>query len=238
VRRIPLGRRSVRPTAGTGGRSGRRQVSVIVAGEVLRSCSRPRRHHDNSIVSWRRRSVASGLVPSINRPGGNITGVYHLPRGSRRSGWDCCTKWFPGATIAVLVNPNYSEAENQLREVRSGGPLGRPTRCRACQHGSDSMPRSRPSSNSGLGAPGLCIPILQHRREHLFVLAARPLRYRDDLIRMGRDFAAAGGLVSYGTKPWPTPIVRPASTPTGFSRRQTRRPADRAVDQVRVRDQP
>jgi len=40
--------------------------------------------------------VASGLVPSLNRPGGNLTGSINSRTGWRRSGSDCCTKWFPG----------------------------------------------------------------------------------------------------------------------------------------------
>ena len=39
--------------------------------------------------------VTSGLVPSLNRPGGNLTGSINSRTGWRRSGSDCCTKWLP-----------------------------------------------------------------------------------------------------------------------------------------------
>jgi putative tryptophan/tyrosine transport system substrate-binding protein len=36
--------------------------------------------------------VALGLVASLHHPGGNVTGIYFSPRGSKESGWACCTK--------------------------------------------------------------------------------------------------------------------------------------------------
>ena len=50
--------------------------------------------------------VRLGLVASLNRPGGNVTGVTQLNVEVRRSGWSCCTSLCPEATaLALLVNP-------------------------------------------------------------------------------------------------------------------------------------
>jgi putative ABC transport system substrate-binding protein len=62
--------------------------------------------------------VTSGLVPSLNRPGGNVTGVYQFSNGLEAKRLGLLHEMVPKATtIAVLVNPNYSGAEDQLRDV-------------------------------------------------------------------------------------------------------------------------
>jgi putative ABC transport system substrate-binding protein len=40
--------------------------------------------------------VASGLVASLNRPGGNATGVYMLTSALNASAWSCCMRWCRG----------------------------------------------------------------------------------------------------------------------------------------------
>jgi putative tryptophan/tyrosine transport system substrate-binding protein len=65
-------------------------------------------------------------VASLNRPGANITGVYHFANGLEAKRLGLLHEMVPkAATIAVLVNSNFSEAESQLREVQEAAvPLG------------------------------------------------------------------------------------------------------------------
>ena len=94
--------------------------------------------------------VASGLVPSLNRPGGNLTGVYQFANGLEAKRLGLLHEMVPRATIiAVLVNPNFLGAEDQLREVQEAAAslampaafsrARNPPTCRSC---------SRPSSSS------------------------------------------------------------------------------------------
>src|SRR5258707_4887887 len=63
--------------------------------------------------------VKIGLVASINRPGGNVTGVHQLTAGLEAKRFGLLHELVPGATtIAVLVNPNYPDAEAQIKEVQ------------------------------------------------------------------------------------------------------------------------
>jgi putative tryptophan/tyrosine transport system substrate-binding protein len=63
--------------------------------------------------------VASGLVPNLNRPSGNLTGIYQFSGGLEAKRLGLLHEMVPKATIiGVLVNPNYSGAEDQLREVQ------------------------------------------------------------------------------------------------------------------------
>src|SRR3954452_17507787 len=63
--------------------------------------------------------VKIGLVASINRPGGNVTGIYQLTAGLEAKRIGLLHELVPSATtIAVLVNPDYSDAEAQIKEVQ------------------------------------------------------------------------------------------------------------------------
>jgi putative ABC transport system substrate-binding protein len=63
--------------------------------------------------------VAAGLVVSLNRPGGNATGVnnYLSDLGAKRL--ELLRELVPNASaIGVLVNPNYPDVESQLKDVQ------------------------------------------------------------------------------------------------------------------------
>jgi putative tryptophan/tyrosine transport system substrate-binding protein len=65
--------------------------------------------------------VTTGLVASLNRPGGNMTGVYLLTLEAKRLG--LLHELVPRATtIAALMNDNYPPAETQLRDLREAAP--------------------------------------------------------------------------------------------------------------------
>src|SRR6516162_2119600 len=58
--------------------------------------------------------VGLGLVASLNRPGGNITGVWQYSSGLEAKRLGLLNE----TSIAVLNNPNFADAENQLRDVQ------------------------------------------------------------------------------------------------------------------------
>ena len=62
--------------------------------------------------------VKVGLVSSISRPGGNVTGIYQLTTGLEAKRLALLHELVPNVTImAVLVNPDYPDAETQIKEI-------------------------------------------------------------------------------------------------------------------------
>ena len=143
--------------------------------------------------------VASGLVPSLNRPGGNLTGVYQFANGLEAKRLGLLHEMVPKATtIAVLVNPNYSGFENQLREVQeAAASLGVQLVIVRANVESDFDAAFSTLVQQRATALLVCAsPFFNIRRQQLVVLAAR---HTLPAIYEWREFAAAGGLMSYGT---------------------------------------
>jgi len=143
--------------------------------------------------------VGLGVVASLNRPGGNITGVYQFTSGLEAKRLGLLHEMIPKATpIAVLVNPNFADAENQLRDVEEAAArlevqlvIVRANAESDFDAAFSTLVRQR------AGALLVCSsPFFNGRREQLVVLAAR---HAVPAIFEWRDFAAAGGLMSYGT---------------------------------------
>jgi putative ABC transport system substrate-binding protein len=143
--------------------------------------------------------VELGLVASLNRPGGNMTGVYQFTTGLEAKRLGLLHELFPKATtIAVLVNPNYAGAENQLRDVHeAAGRLG--VQLVVLRANTETEFTSAFADFSQQRADSLLVsgsPFFNSRREQLVALAARHVV---PAIYERRDFSAAGGLMSYGT---------------------------------------
>jgi putative tryptophan/tyrosine transport system substrate-binding protein len=143
--------------------------------------------------------VALGLVRSLNRPGGNITGIYFFTQGLEAKRLGLLREMVPTATtMAVLINSNYSPAENQLRDVEEAAArLGVQLLVLRANAESDFDPVFATLIQQRAGALLVCAsPFFFSWRQQLVVLAARlavPAIYE------WREFAAAGGLMSYGT---------------------------------------
>src|SRR5215475_12935566 len=61
--------------------------------------------------------VKGGIVQSLNRPGGNVTGVYQFAAAMDGKRLGMLHEIVPSARdIGVLVNPTYAEVETQLKE--------------------------------------------------------------------------------------------------------------------------
>jgi len=142
--------------------------------------------------------VRDGLVASINRPGGNITGVMFLVTelGSKRL--DLLRQLVPTATlIAMLVNPGSVDTEAERRDVQAAAQrLGQ--QLIILDASSDRDIETSFATFVQRGAGALIVgagAFLFSNRERLVALAAR---YALPAIYADPEDAVAGALMSYG----------------------------------------
>jgi putative tryptophan/tyrosine transport system substrate-binding protein len=143
--------------------------------------------------------VQDGLVASLNRPGGNLTGVYMFASGLEAKRLGLLHEMVPKAmTIAVLINPNFADAENQVRDVQAAADrLGVQLVVVRANAQSDFDAAFATLVQQRAGALQVCAsPFFYAERRQLVVLAAH---HALPAIYEWRDFAVAGGLMSYGT---------------------------------------
>jgi putative ABC transport system substrate-binding protein len=143
--------------------------------------------------------VALGLVGSLNRPGGNVTGIYFFTQGLEGKRLGLLHEMVPKATmIAVLVNSDYSPSKSQLQDVQEAAArLGVQVLALRANTEADLDAVFVDLVRQRAGALLVCAsPFFFGRRQQLVVLAAR---HAVPAIYEWREFAAAGGLMSYGT---------------------------------------
>jgi putative ABC transport system substrate-binding protein len=143
--------------------------------------------------------IKLGLVASLNRPGGNVTGISNLllELGSKQLG--LLRELVPAVTaITILVNPNFAGTESQLRDVEGAARTLR-VQLNTLRAGTDHEIETAFATIAQQGAGALVVgvdPSFLDRRDHIIALAAR---YAIPTIYPLRHFAVAGGLMSYGT---------------------------------------
>jgi putative ABC transport system substrate-binding protein len=143
--------------------------------------------------------VKFGLVASLNRPGGNLTGAHVLTIELEGKRLELLSELVPAsAPIAVLINPQGEHAETQAKDLQAGAPrIGRQV---LILHASSA--RDIESAFMTLierRATGLLVtadPFFDSRREQLIGLAAR---HAIPAIYAWREYALAGGLMTYGS---------------------------------------
>jgi putative tryptophan/tyrosine transport system substrate-binding protein len=143
--------------------------------------------------------VQVGLVPSFNKPGGNLTGVYQLTTGLESKRLGLLHEMVPKVdVIGVLVNPNYGVIDVQLHDVQEAADrLGLQLVIVRANVESEFEPALSTITARRAGALLVCAsPFFYSRRQQLVVLT---IRYGLPAIFEWRDFATAGGLMSYGT---------------------------------------
>ena len=178
----------------------RRQVVVIVAtGATPSALAASAVTATIPIVFASGDPVKDGLVASFNRPGGNATGVSLFANELAPKRLELLRELVPNAAaIAVLVDANSTDAEIQLKEVQAAAhAVGQ--QIYALNAGSEREFDTAFASPVLQQAGALLVagsPFFTSRRDQLVTLAAR---YAVPAIYEWREFATAGGLMSYGT---------------------------------------
>ena len=142
--------------------------------------------------------VATGLVASLARPGGNITGFSNMSGALTPKRLELLSELVPQAkTVALLINPNAANIEPMVRDVQDAARAKR-LQLRLLKASTESEIDAAFTSLMQLPAGALVVDsdaFFNSRREQLVALAAR---YAIPAIYEWREFAAAGGLMSYG----------------------------------------
>jgi putative ABC transport system substrate-binding protein len=142
--------------------------------------------------------VKAGLVESLNRPGGNITGVNFIVSELIPKRLELLHELAPkAATLGALVNPSYPDVELQRRELHEAAAT-KALQIRIASAGIEQDFDPAIASLKQQGSDMLFIandPFFLGYRDLIVRLAAR---YRLPASFQGREFVEAGGLLSYG----------------------------------------
>jgi ABC-type uncharacterized transport system substrate-binding protein len=174
----------------------RLKVDVIVALYVPPSLAAKQATREIPIVVVVGDPVETGIVPSLARPGGNITGVSIMAAASNGKSVELFRDMLPSVrrvgVLAHAANPVFAKA--MLDEVqRAGGPTGTEIHPVVMAHGPDDLENAFAA-------------LVRERADALVVqgsLAIKPvtdmaLKYRLPAASTARAFAEIGGLMSFG----------------------------------------
>jgi putative ABC transport system substrate-binding protein len=145
--------------------------------------------------------VKAGLAASYNRPGGNATGINILTQTLDPKRLGLLHELVPqAATIGFLVDPNFPPAEDQSKdEQKAARAIGLHIHVLRAKTDHEIEAAFETVAHQRIGALAVAAsPFFDTRRDTLVALAARhavPTMYHF------REFAAAGGLMSYGNDP-------------------------------------
>jgi putative ABC transport system substrate-binding protein len=177
-----------------------RQVAVIAAtgGGLSAAAARAATTTIPIVFASGTDPVQKGLVASLNRPGGNVTGVFVLLSAMEGKRLGLLREMVPTATlIAVLLNPANPTFDSQLNDIQEAArSIGQQLHIlnASSEHEIDAAfatAAQLPARAMLVGAD----PVFVSWRDRLIALAAR---YAIPAIFELREFAAAGGLMSYG----------------------------------------
>jgi putative ABC transport system substrate-binding protein len=140
-----------------------------------------------------------GLVASLNRPGGNVTGISFLVNLTMTKQLELLSELAPSArVIGLLVNPNNPYSEPNTAEAQiAAGTLGKTLVVVIADTDRTLEIAFAAFVREKVGAVVVAAdPVLLARREQIVALAAL---HRLAAIYSFREFAALGGLMSYGS---------------------------------------
>jgi ABC-type uncharacterized transport system substrate-binding protein len=181
----------------------RRQVSVIATGSSTSAALAAKNATTNIPIVFLTGAdpIQLRLVASLNRPGGNLTGITTLNVEIAPKRLEVLRELLPTAVaLAMLVNPinNRVMVETDLRQAQTAArSLGLQT-IEVLQASSDSDLEQAFSTLAEQRAGGLVISPDTFFSSKSIQLAGLALRYAMPAVSPYREFVMAGGLMSYG----------------------------------------
>jgi putative ABC transport system substrate-binding protein len=179
----------------------RRQVAVIATASVPEALAAKAATTMIPIVfTIEGDPIAAGLVATLDRPGGNVTGVAisKMPVGPKRL--ELLHQVIPTAsTFALLVNPTNPAAEAQVRDAQAAARSLR-LQLHVLKASVDGEIDAAFAALPGLQAGGLVIGSDQFFDSWSLKIAVLALQRSVPAIYQHRAFTAGGGLISYGAR--------------------------------------
>ncbi|MFZ0238590.1 MAG: ABC transporter substrate-binding protein [Xanthobacteraceae bacterium] len=142
--------------------------------------------------------VSIGLVDSINRPGGNVTGMSLMSSALESKRLELLSELMPkGTKIAILVNPDYPDIDFQLGSVETAASnIGQTIHVLNARTERELSTAFMAVVEQRAGAVLVAAdPFFNRARDQIVALAAR---FEVPAIYESREFVVAGGLISYG----------------------------------------
>jgi ABC-type uncharacterized transport system substrate-binding protein len=142
--------------------------------------------------------IKAGLVASFNRPGGNVTGYTLLTSEMESKRVGLLSDLLPGMRhLGALLNPNFPPATRQLQDIEEAvGTIGKTLFVARAGNDLELDAALAPLIQQGVGAVLVAAdPYFDTRRNRIIAFAAQN---RLPAIYQFREFAVAGGLISYG----------------------------------------
>jgi putative ABC transport system substrate-binding protein len=175
-----------------------RPVSVLVANGPSAAAAKAATTTIPIVFTTGADPVEAGLVASLNRPGGNITGVTTLNMAMGAKRLELLHQLVPNATIvAMLVNPTDRSADSSSRDAQAAANiLGLQLHIlhASTERDFDDVFESLAQLRAAALVIGSDAFLISHSEQ----LGALAIRHGVPTISPYHDFAAAGGLVSYG----------------------------------------
>jgi putative tryptophan/tyrosine transport system substrate-binding protein len=177
-----------------------RQVGVLVAiGPPTALAAKPAATKVPVVFTTGDDPVAVGLVDNLNRPSGNITGIYIFTSVLESKRLELLHQMVPKAKlIGLLANPNNTRAQSQVTDAQEAARrLGLELHVRNAANPTEIEPAIASFAERSIGAMLVgADPFFFNMRDRIITLAAR---YAIPAIYEWREFATSGGLMSYGT---------------------------------------
>jgi putative tryptophan/tyrosine transport system substrate-binding protein len=142
--------------------------------------------------------IAMGLVSSLNRPGGNLTGVTSLSVEVTPKRLEFLQEAIPTAAVfAVLVNPTSPTVDSQLKSLQAAAQTLR-LQFHVLRASTERDFDTVFATLLQLRVGGLVVASDTFLGTHGEQLAGLTIRHAVPAIHQSRDFTIAGGLISYG----------------------------------------